>query len=580
MKHITRNLSLLSIVSLVSLSASAAHIQETLSLTKGWNAIYLEATPTNAVCDEFFAGAPVTRVASYQSDAYASTRQIADDGTTIDQKPISYNVWVRGDEDASTLATLAGGRVYMIYTTDNWSTNFFGVPAAPRQTWRATSGDTGFMNLAGVSARPGATVTARGYFGEGPFGAASGTAYKVGGDKMEAPTFLSLGITSTPKVYTGKAYALTAAKDGAWPGVIGVMGDGVYFGADANFASLTVKNCGTKDHEFRFTIGNSELESDGPMPDGLLRRLPRVDAVSAAEWTNVAESVSWTVSLGPDETTEQVFKLDRSQLDAGKAYGAILTIEDLGSSAMRVRLPLVVSAGKAGEIPYPAGLWVGEIALSQVSGNDDPAALPMPAGGTLKMNVMVHVGTNGTCRLLQRVVAGIDTNGTARLFKNFEDVPSEVENPKRLSTVMMSVDTPVVEASAASETSDSEFGKDVEFAWTIAPTARDNPFRHAWHPDHDGKKADYSDYLPPGDDASLYANPVKPELWSIHNRLIFSWHEQGNRATPVYFPYNADETTVGYVIWDVAGLVANKSGLIRSVGVFTLKRVFKAAELE
>jgi len=204
----------------------------------------------------------------------------------------------------------------------------------------------------------------------------------------------------------------------------------------------------------------------------------------------------------------------------------------------------------------------------------------MPAGGTLKMNVLVHVDTNGTCRLLQRVVTGVDTNGAARLFKDLANVPSEVENPRRISTVMMSVDTPVVEASAASETSDSTFGKDIEFAWTIAPTARDNPFRHAWHPDHDGKKADYSDYLPAGDDASLYANPVKPELWSIHNRLVFSWHEQGNRATPVYFPYNANETTVGYVIWDVAGLVANKSGLIRSVGVFKLRRVFKAARLE
>ena len=68
-------------------TAQAAHVSETMTLKKGWNAIYLESTPTNALCEEFFAGAPVLRVASYQSDAYSSTRQLADDGTTIDQKP-------------------------------------------------------------------------------------------------------------------------------------------------------------------------------------------------------------------------------------------------------------------------------------------------------------------------------------------------------------------------------------------------------------------------------------------------------------------------------------------------------------
>ena len=59
--------------------ALASHIEETMTLEEGWNAIYLESTPTNPVCAEFFAGAPVARVASYQSDAYSSTRQLADD---------------------------------------------------------------------------------------------------------------------------------------------------------------------------------------------------------------------------------------------------------------------------------------------------------------------------------------------------------------------------------------------------------------------------------------------------------------------------------------------------------------------
>ena len=170
-------------------------------------------------------------------------------------------------------------------------------------------------------------------------------------------------------------------------------------------------------------------------------------------------------------------------------------------------------------------------------------------------------------------MAGVDTNGVMRLFKNLDNVPQEVESPRRLSTVMMSVDTPVVEAAA-----ETEFGDDAVFSWTVGAKARDNPFRHAWHPEHDGKKADYSGDAPSGDVFANYAQPIKPELWSISNRLDFSWHEQGNRALPVHFPYNADETTSGIVTWEVRGLSAK--GPIRSVGTFSLKRVFKAAEVE
>jgi len=552
------------------LAVQASHIYETMTLAKGWNAIYLESTPTNAACADFFAGSPVARVASYYSDAYSSTRQLADDGTEIAQKPISYYVWVPGDETASTMDTLMGGRVYLIYATNTWTKeNFLGVPSAPRQTWRATSGDTGFMNIVGVSADATVTVGAKAYFGEGPFGTSSSVAYQIGGTKPAAPTFLPMTIGSGPRLHGGMAYALTATRDGDWPGVIGVQGDSVYFGADANYASIKVQNRGTKARAFRMSIAASADATERVPP--LMRRLPRVDAIRAPGYTNVAESVAWEVALEPNETTEQIFSLDRSQLVAGTAYGAILVIEDLGGSQMRVRLPVAAAVGSSAAVAYPTGLWVGQIALTQVSGIDD--ATPVAAGGTLKMNVMLHVDADGACTLLQRAALGVDTNGTARLFKEFSSVPAEVENPRRLSTVMMSVDTPVVAAGAG-----AKFGDAASFSWTVDAKARDNPFRHAWHPDHDGKKADYSGDAPSGDDFGNYAQPVKPELWSISNRLDFSWHEDGIGAKPVNFPYNADETTSGVVTWEVTGLVSK--GPIKSVGTFTLKRVFKAKNLE
>ena len=575
MKQITRYLSLLSFMSLVSLPAQAAHIMETMTLEKGWNAIYLESTPTSAVCEDFFAGAPVTRVASYQSEAYSDTRQIADDGTSIDQKPISYYVWLPNDEVASTMTALVGGNVYVIHATNSWSKTFFGVPAAPRQMWRATADeDTGFMNVVGVSIASGETVNVKAYFGEGPFGTASGVAYKIAGTKTSAPTFLSLGIGAKSKVQGGKAYALTATKDGDWPGVVGVQGDGVAFGPSANYASITVRNCGTTNHTFRFSMVHSaDASATGEILPPIARALPRTDAFGAQQYTNVEESVSWTVELAADEHTDQIFSIDRAQLEEGKEYGAILVVEDLGESKMRVRVPITVAASEQAQtVKFPVGLWSGYIQLEAVSRLDDTNQVPVKAGGTMKMSVMMHVDSAGGVQLLQRVAAGVDTNGTLRLWRELESVPADVTNARRFSTVMMSIDNPAVPAASG------KFGESLVFDWTVGENASDNPFRHAWHPDHDGLSADYKSAAPSGDNPANYAGVVKPELWSIKNKMEFSWHENNDPHKDVNFEWTPSEKTAGFVTWTVEGLTAKEP--IRSMGVFVLQRAIKAAEVE
>jgi hypothetical protein len=557
-------------------AGATPYVHETLTLTNGWNAVYIECTPTNALCDEFFANTPVISAAAYRSDADASTAQYDASGNEIVQAPVVYLQWVRG-KTGSTLQSIAGGGTYLLFATNTATKDIYGVPSAPKMTWRkVSSAETNeYFNLVGVSSAE-ATVPIDAYFGEGPFGLTkSGRSIcAISGMDETRPVLKSAEGSfgrQTP-VASGKAYALTSTCDGEWPGVIGVQGSAVYFGPNANYASIKIQNCGTTNHTF--TIKMERSEPYGALePPPISRRLPRVDALSEIGYTNVEENVAWSVSLEPDEISEQIFSLDRSQLGPGMERGAILTIEDPAGSKMRVRLPIYVAPVSQSVVAYPTGLWIGEIALTQVSGLNDETPTPVKAGGQLKMSVMMHVDSNGTCRLLQRVAAGMDTNGTARLFKELANVPAEIEAPKRFSTVMMSVDTPVVAAAGG-----SAFGDEADFTWTIAPTARDNPFRHAWHPDHDGKKADYLGEAPSGDDFANYASPVKPELWSISNRLFFSWHEQGIHSQPINFEYNASETTSGVVTWEVTGLIANKP--IKSEGTFTLKRAVKAAELE
>ena len=563
-------------LSFLSLSSFAVpHVRETLTLTKGWNAVYVESTADDAACERFFAGTSVVGAAGYISDADAATAQYDQEGEEIVQKPVVFRQWVKGESGASTLGSITGGSAYLIYAENDERIEFYGVPTAPRMTWHKAVTTNELFNLAGVSSAD-TGIPASAYFGEGPFGASktAQAVYALGGTDVNGPDLKSISsFGKAPQVEGGKAYAVSATSSGEWPGVIGVVGgSALTFSRGASYASVRIRNCGTREHVFAFRMAGDEAADPERFPP-LKRQLPRVDALGATEFTNVTESSAWEVALKPEEMTEQVFALDRSQLVDGTTNGAILVIYDQ-ATRMRVRIPVIVAPDEADAVRYPTGLWVGEVALSRVSGIDDATPTPVTAGGVLKMSVMMHVDENGRCKLLQRVAAGVDTNGAARLFKDLANVPSaEVEGTRRLSTVMMSVDTPVVAAE-----SDSTFGDDAAFTWTVDAKARDNPFRHAWHPDHDGKKADYSGDLPAGDDFSLYANPVKPELWSISNRLDFSWHEQGNRSLPVHFPYNAGETTSGVVTWEVAGLVANKP--IRSVGTFKLKRVFKAKKIE
>ena len=558
------------VVMLLPVAAFASHIAETMTLAKGWNAIYLESTPTNAACADFFAGSPVARVASYHSDAYSSTRQIADDGTEIAQKPISYHVWVPGDETASTMDTLVGGRVYLIYATNTWTKeNFLGVPAAPQQTWRATSGETGFMNLVGVSADKDDLVAAKAYFGEGPFGTSSGVAYQIGGTNPTAPTFLPMTFGSTSKLHGGKAYALTATKDGDWPGVIGFLGvSSVEFGS-GDFASVTLKNFGTTNHTFRVTIIASADATERVPP--MMRKMR--DEHGDESWTNVTEDVSWDVELAAGSLAAQKFAVKRADMTPGVTYAAVMQIEDAdeGGTQMRVRIPVTVEEKSADEAAFPTGLWAGFIQMETVSSLTN--ATPTAAAGTLKMNILVHVPSNGVPQLLQRVAAGVDADGKMRLFKELESAKAACENPRRLSSVMMSVDTPVVAASAH-----TTFGDQLQFAWTVDAKARDNPFRHAWHPDHDGKTADYSGYVVSGDDLGNYVNPVKPELWSVTNTLYLSWHKRNIATEDIDFEHNPNETTAGFATWTVGGLLS--SGPIYSMGIFYLKRIAEVGVIE
>ena len=416
-------------VGLAAMTASASHVDQTLQLSAGWNGVYLEVTPDDgdeattgdALCETVFDAAnhgAVMAVMAYESDAYESTRQINDDGSVIEQKPLSYLTWMREDSTGSSLRALRGGMCYLVYVDGSklptpkstLSLTVTGVPRAPAMTWRdTTKGD--FVNLVGLTLSTTDKVLASTCFKEGPYGN-KGVLYDVKGTNS-VPTFKS-SFMGNAMIVSGRAYGASAERPGSWNGVIGfASADEVVFGADDSRAHLSVKNDSSTNRIFRFTVMGSSLAGEN-FPPELKRQLSRTDLMVEPAWTNLTQGSTWEVEIAPGKSVTEAFSINRLTMPQDTAYGAVLVIDDLSGTQMRVRVPIIIikTSESAEAVQFPVGLWSGFIQLEAVSRLDDP--LPVKAGGTLKMSVMMHVAPDGKVKLLQRVAAGVDTNGTPR----------------------------------------------------------------------------------------------------------------------------------------------------------------------
>lgn len=494
-----------------ALLASAKYVENTISLDKGWNAIYLEATPETPELDTFFANTGVTRVGSYQREAYKATAQYDSEGNIRNQKPISYLVWEKGG--ASTLKNLRGGNCYLVYTTAAETITYLGIPVAPQMTWRDTASGE-MAALVAPSLPEGTSVTAAEYFAEGPYDKKG--VFEILGQKPPAPQFLS-SLSAKPKVTSGKAYALGATQTTDWPGVLevrGDVGDALHFAAGESVATLTIINRGTKTREVNVELLESAKTEE---------TLPPVSGLS----TNV------TIEAGQRALLKAT--LDRSSLDKTATYAGVVTVSDLGGTQMRVRLPVTADPNeKEGEEDFPKGFWAGIMRFEAVSTLADTNTTAK-AAGALELNVLIKVDADGKAHLLQRA-----TLGGADVKRRVSTVFLSVENPD-----ILSVENPDIEGKGTGFAK----GDYLVFKWDVASGAKDNPFRHAHHPDHNGDKAH--------------------EVWDISNTLTFYWTDDVVRT--------ADEKTYGYVKWEVGGLTKEK---ITSVGVFVLKRMTGIGEVE
>ena len=564
---------------------SPVTVSQTITLRKGWNAFYVEVSPTVAAT-EVFSSWPVNFVGVYDPASFLLTRQFSSDW---DSKGLSMNpvaTWHRGYPELSSIETLPAGIVCLAFNTNSTSTaiTVTGVPAAPRMAWHKT--DSGEVyNFIGFSLQQGAEIAPADYM-RGFDGAVTGGGFFefAGSSSNKMPSVVSA--YATRKVRDGDVLLVASDTQSRWAGPLFVspMG-GPEFGADGTRASLTIRNDGADARTVDVAllrpgdVGVAGPWGDISLPEEALKLRDAAVALTNAVWGAVSpETGSRRIAskqLDAGETWKLEFGLNRAALPAaekGATFGALLRITDAdGGSMMRVDVPITGAASgtDTAATAWPSGLWVADVALNQIL--PPGAVAETETGGEARIRLPIHLDAQGNLRLLQRVVAAgttaSDGTMTYHLYAGTAKVPSTATVAMRISAVTLPTETPVILAESG-----GTFSAGVSFPFTVAGDGATSLLRHPLHPQHDGLRWDFSTKAPSGDDFSNYKGDIKPETFSVSCRIALTLDLDGGEAA-----WNPENTKSGTCRWTFSNLM--RQGDITLSGPMTIKRVSPLAEI-
>jgi len=137
----------------------------------------------------------------------------------------------------------------------------------------------------------------------------------------------------------------------------------------------------------------------------------------------------------------------------------------------------------------------------------------------------------------------------------------------RISAVCLPTETPVVEATGSF---DQPGG--IAFEFTVAGGGSTSLLRHPLHPQHDGLRWDFKTAAPSGDDFANYKGDVKPETFSVGNRIEIALNLNGGEAV-----WNPEDAKGGTVRWTLSNLM--RQGTLTLVGDMSIKRVSPQTEI-
>ncbi len=493
------------VVVLVSVSAQAQWLTQAVELEEGWNAVYLTVQPLPASCDTVFEGLPVDRAMMWCRTT--DDEEYLSDFSDELARPSDWLVWrPAGDEDSekNTLNMLLAGEAYLVKMTNSATLEVKGRPELVHPEWIPNE-----MTLTGVPVGDG--VTFETFFAHtdeiGDNSDDGGEFYEVLADGSQQQVYF-------PKhtdMQDGKAYWINTGQvldyDGSLKVSLSSGADWLDFGSDITERRILLENMSDEERTVTLELLAGESpNADYPAAEGPVP----LSTVACNVTKGIREYVDFsglTTNIAAYESVEITLMPRVNEMsadDAGAVWQSLLKVSD-----GEVEQTFGIQCEQEDEaFTDPTGLWVGTVAVDGVSrapsrigytGNTWDTETPVAVSEPYSFRVLMHVASNGTCRLLQRAVpAWVIDDGGETVSRIFTDVKSAADFMEIYADAevarISSANFPLMDPLPMVGT----FGSTNELACTVALPFDDavNPFVHPYHPDHDNKEYSNGTALP------------------------------------------------------------------------------------
>ena len=228
---------LLAAMVLTTLWAGATTTQD-VAVKTGWNAVWLEVSPSNASPGDVFAGTPVDLVEGFYP-TLTTVEFISDPSDDLWKSP-GWALWAapgRQESAFNSLATLDGARGYLVHSLADTIVSVSGEPTCTPLRWTANS-----LNFTGFPVEAGGGLTFAAFF-DGSAAHASLRAYRLIDGRWRR-----ISSPSSATVEAGTAYWIYCTGRSDWQGPLEVDvtgADGIDFADVADGVELLLSNRGT-----------------------------------------------------------------------------------------------------------------------------------------------------------------------------------------------------------------------------------------------------------------------------------------------------------------------------------------------
>ncbi|MFT5490959.1 MAG: hypothetical protein ACI8V5_001315, partial [Limisphaerales bacterium] len=524
----------------------AQWLTQEISLTNGWNAVYLHVDPSHDTIHNLVGPGAVSTTKIDEVWMWTpapGTLQFVESPQNPLTSGSQWISWKRATSSAGSELKLSGNLACLVYCSEDYTWRIKGRPAVPNHKWTVSG-----LNLVGFPTVSTGPPSFEDFLSKSPALQQSLEIFHYPGGELGAGNPKELFTFRTTPVERGKAFWMrTGTLFNRYYGPFELVvsnPDGVKFGDSLSTVSLRVRNLTGSP----LTVTLSHVDSETPpvttpaqpaivgAPPLLVRgALNTTDLTHAYSALNSGDARQWTLAAAglPGSEAEIVLGLNRSAIAAnpGELLAGILRFTDsLGYS--QVDAPVSATAASN------AGLWVGGAMVTQVgqylksyqTGPDnkpvtstDPADFgayittgintnlaSVPRAFPLRLIVHNPEAADGAV-LLQRVFAGFDANTNAVVTTRESTLNRGLlREARRISATHL----PWTEANSG-WAFNGRLGTNGAMTASVRSDFGDhasNPFLHTYHPDHDNRDALFAGTLPQGVESYTVARDVTLEF--------------------------------------------------------------------